>query len=448
MHVKFWGTRGSLPKSGPGTIRYGGNTSCVEVRSDRGTLVMIDCGSGAHAFGQELMKSGDMPKRGHMLISHTHWDHIQGFPFFAPLFVPGMEWDIYGPQGLGTSFREALSGQMQYTYFPIGLEQLGATIRFHELVEGYFEIDGIVVRARYLNHPALTLSYRLEVDGASVVYACDHEPHSRELACCDQPITGGDLDHAEFLSESDLVIHDAQYTPEEFDQRIGWGHSTADYAARVSKYADVRQLALTHHDPVHVDDDIDRMTSDAKQRVLKPGDNLNVIAAGDGQRIDLPKRLTRSRTIPSGWKRADQVPVLHAEATLIYLGGEADEVVAISDALATDGLKVKVFSDQKELFAVVKKAPPSLLILEYGAHDINVNEICRKVRKSKDAVLKKTPILVVGEKEDSSLYKVGVTGWLLLPFSSEYVRTRISACLLRNARKDKGDGPDNVALAG
>ena len=136
MHIRFWGTRGSLAKAGPTTLRYGGNTSCVEVGMADGTLIIFDCGTGAHGLGQVLLASGKRPIDGHLLITHTHWDHIQGFPFFAPLFIPGNTWDIYAPGGLGNRLEETLAGQMEYTYFPVTLEQLGATIRFHDLVEG------------------------------------------------------------------------------------------------------------------------------------------------------------------------------------------------------------------------------------------------------------------------------------------------------------------------
>ena len=178
MRIRFWGTRGSLPKPGRTTLRYGGNTSCVELQTARGTLIVLDCGTGAHELGQALLDAGPSPLRGHLLISHTHWDHIQGFPFFAPLFASHSEWDIYAPGGLGKRLEDTLAGQMEYTYFPVTLEQLDATVRFHDLVEGAFEIEDVHVAARFLNHPALTLGYRLEAGGASVVYAVDHEPHS------------------------------------------------------------------------------------------------------------------------------------------------------------------------------------------------------------------------------------------------------------------------------
>ncbi len=177
------------------------------------------------------------PLRGHLLISHTHWDHIQAIPFFAPLFVPGHEWDVYAPRGLVGSLRETLCGQMQSTYFPVALDQLGATIRYHDLIEGEFSIADIQVRAQYLNHPALTLGYRLEADGAIIVYACDHEPYSRHLAAGHGEISDSDRRHAAFLADADLVIHDAQYTADEYASRIGWGHSTAEYAMYVAQLA-------------------------------------------------------------------------------------------------------------------------------------------------------------------------------------------------------------------
>src|SRR5271167_1228824 len=195
MRLQFWGTRGSLAKPGLTTVRYGGNTSCVEIRSSRGTLIIADCGTGANALGQSLLAANPKGVRGHILISHTHWDHIQGLPFFAPLFVPGNEWDVYGPVGLDQSMREALSGQMQYTYFPVTMEQFGATVRYHDLVEGDFRIDDIGITTHYLNHPALTLGYRLEADGVTVVYSCDHEPHSRALVEGEGEISGQDEIH-------------------------------------------------------------------------------------------------------------------------------------------------------------------------------------------------------------------------------------------------------------
>src|SRR5215471_223070 len=258
MRVRFWGTRGSIAKAGPGTLRYGGNTSCVEVRTRAGTLLVLDCGTGAHGLGQALGEAGP-PQRGHMLITHTHWDHIQGFPFFVPLFMRDSEWDVYAPRGLRESLRETLAGQMQYTYFPVTLDQLAATVRYHDLVEGEFAIADVRVTTRYLNHPALTLGYRLDADGAVVVYATDHEPHSRAGTSTAEDAFGEDRRHADFLADADLLIHDAQYTAAEYPAKHGWGHSPVEYVVQQAALARVRRLALYHHDPLRHDDAVDEL---------------------------------------------------------------------------------------------------------------------------------------------------------------------------------------------
>jgi ribonuclease BN (tRNA processing enzyme) len=233
------------------------------------------------------MSGGAKRLRGHILISHTHWDHIQGIPFFVPLFVPGNEWDIYGPTGLGQSLRETLAGQMQYTYFPVTLDQCGAKIRYHDLVEGTFGIDDIKVSTHYLNHPALTLGYRLEADGVTLVYACDHEPHTRVLATGDGDITGQDLQHADFVNRADLLIHDAQYTAEEYPAKVGWGHSSVEYVVNVGRFAQVKKVALTHHDPLRDDDAIDRLVANIRAKLREDASSLDVFAAVEGQVVEV-----------------------------------------------------------------------------------------------------------------------------------------------------------------
>src|SRR6266516_2930296 len=302
--------------------RYGGNTSCTEVCSAGGTLVIVDCGTGGHWLGQNLIAAGK-GLRGHILISHTHWDHIQGIPFFAPLFVPGNEWDIYGPKGLGQSLREALAGQMQYAYFPVPLDQCGANIRYHDLFEGTFDIDDIKVSTHYLNHPALTLGYRLEADGVALVYACDHEPHSRVLATGHGEITGEDLRHAEFVNRADLLIHDAQYTAEEYPAKVGWGHSTVEYVVKLSKYAEVKRVALTHHDPLRDDDAIDRLLASIRARLGENASSLDVFAAAEGQIVEVAPSPEKGPTWRPGESQA-QIPIEPALAEWSVLLGVAD----------------------------------------------------------------------------------------------------------------------------
>ena len=190
-------------------MRYGGNTSCVEVRTDSGTLLVLDCGTGVRALGLQLLQdaadSGGRPPAGSILIGHTHWDHIHGLPFFAPLFVPGSRWDVFGPRGLMRNLDNVLAGQMEYQYFPIGLDEVNAEVHYHDLVEGVFEVGDATIRTQYLNHPALTLGFRIEADGATVVYASDHEPHDAALAGGTLPRLGtADARHADFLADADV----------------------------------------------------------------------------------------------------------------------------------------------------------------------------------------------------------------------------------------------------
>ena len=336
MRVRFWGARGSLAKPGPSTLRYGGNTSCVEVRSAAGTLIVIDCGTGLHELGQALASQQTPPTKGHVLISHTHWDHIQGIPFFAPFFMAKTEWDIYGPKGIGHSLRELLAGQMQYAYFPVELDQLDAKIRYHELVEGTFQIDDVTVRTRYLNHPALTVAYRLEVDGAAIVYASDHEPHSRHLATGKGQMLGEDLRHCEFLSGADLVIHDAQYTAQEYPSKLGWGHSTIEYALAVCRVAGAKRLALTHHDPSRSDDAIDRLVDQARAD-LGDGSGLEVFAAAEGQVLDL----AGSGNAAPGPQRAQAMPDASSLIEPVLLLAVEDPVAmdTIREAAQADGIR-------------------------------------------------------------------------------------------------------------
>jgi phosphoribosyl 1,2-cyclic phosphodiesterase/DNA-binding response OmpR family regulator len=435
VRVQFWGTRGSIAKPGPSTARYGGNTSCIEAQSARGTLVIVDCGTGGHSLGQNLMSAGAKGLRGHILISHTHWDHIQGIPFFAPLFVPGNEWDIYGPKGLGQSLREALAGQMQYTYFPVTLDQCGAKIRYHDLVEGTFDIDDIKVSTHYLNHPALTLGYRLEADGVAVVYASDHEPHSRMLATGQGEITGQDLGHAEFVNRADLLIHDAQFTAEEYPAKIGWGHSTVEYVVELSKYAEVKRVALTHHDPLRDDDAIDRLLASIRARLREKGSSLDVFAAVEGQVVEVAPSHGKSPTCRAREFQA-QMPIEPALAESSVLLGIVDTkmAAAFSKVIRTEGIHVEFFSDLDEARKLIAKDRPSLAILEHDPPRIDGMETCRAIRRQDNDHEHQLPVVMVASQEDqASGAAAGVTDWLIKPFTAAYARTKIRAWALRTA---------------
>jgi phosphoribosyl 1,2-cyclic phosphodiesterase/DNA-binding response OmpR family regulator len=436
VRVQFWGTRGSIAKPGPTTARYGGNTSCIEVRSARGTLVVIDCGTGGHSLAQQLMSGAAKHLRGNILISHTHWDHIQGIPFFGPLFVRGNEWDIYGPKGVHESFQEALAGQMQYIYFPVTLDQCGAKIRYHDLVEGGFEIEDIKVSARYLNHPALTLGYRLQVDGATLVYACDHEPYARMLAVGDGEITGQDLRHAEFIEGADLLIHDAQYTAEEYPQKLGWGHSPVEYVIKLARYARVKRVALTHHDPLRNDNDIEGLIA----RVRQKASPLDAFAASEGQVVEVtasPERIAGPREA----SRAD-APVEPSPAPQAVLLGVADMspwAAPLCEALEAESICANSFSNIDDMLFAITRNRPSLAIVEHDPPRIDGIAMCRAIRRQAEE--SRLPVIIVTAEEDQHAGAVtGVSDWMVKPLTAAYARTKIRTWLLRSASKARKGG--------
>ena len=433
MIVRFWGTRGSLAKPGPGTVRYGGNTSCVEVRSAAGTLVVIDCGTGAHDLGQALMAEPVQPLHGHLLISHTHWDHIQGIPFFKPLFMPDNEWDIYAPRSLSQSLQDTLAGQMQYTYFPVTLEALGAKIRYHDLVEGIFQVGDITIRSCYLNHPALTLGYRLEADGVSIVYACDHEPCSHQPSTDNTGISEQDRRHADFLRGADLVIHDAQYTATEYANKIGWGHSTAEFAVDICNAVGVRQLALTHHDPTRNDDDVDRIVTAIRGRLSSSRQPLHVFGAAEGETIELESSCD-TETAHSSTEFSAVTPMSPAISEhSIYLGATDKQTAAvIRSAAASENVTLTAGTSTEAALHCIATDRPSLVIVDEQSAGDDAVEICRRVKESDLQETAQTPVMVLVNRENTASELAEFdTDWIIRPFSEEYARTRIHASILR-----------------
>jgi phosphoribosyl 1,2-cyclic phosphodiesterase len=252
VRIRFWGTRGTRPTPGRHTLRYGGNTTCIEVRGSREQLLILDSGSGIAELGVSLAE--DRATDLHVLVSHTHWDHIQGFPFFGPAFVPGTRMRVIGPAGSIKSLQAAFADQMDPAYFPLRLDQVPADLEFVEVVAGQpFEVAGMTITPHELNHPIVTLGYRIEEAGRSFVFATDNEL---------QPANGFNA-MVEWCGGADLLVHDAQYSQAEYETRTGWGHSTFEDSLTLAEEADVGQLAFFHHDPQHSDDQIDALIDEA-----------------------------------------------------------------------------------------------------------------------------------------------------------------------------------------
>lgn len=433
MLVRFWGTRGSIATPGPATLRYGGNTSCVEVTSDAGDIILVDAGTGAAAFGHVLVEQG-RAQRGHILISHTHWDHIQGLPFFAPLFVPGGEWHIYGPRALSQSLRDVLAAQMDYTYFPVALNAFAANVHFHEVVEGGFSVGDVRITTQYLNHPALTVGYRLEADGASVVYASDHEPHSPHAGeGHTAEAESGDIAHMDFLRDADLVIHDAQYTAGEYPAKLGWGHSTIEYAVDVAVAANVRQLALYHHDPTRNDEAVDRLVEAARKRAAALKSDLIVTGAAEGMAIELRGAANANKYtpfLPSGLVKPQSSV---EEETVLIAGAAAEDRKLLIAAANADGISNVSDVPAGKLKDEVKQHPPSIIVLG-DAGGVDPVSLCAELRALPDDIAKEIPIIVIADQSRVPADKggaAGVTDWLTRPYSLQYARSRLRAWMMR-----------------
>jgi len=294
MRLRFWGTRGSIAAPGPSTNHFGGNTSCVELTTPSGGALVLDCGTGARLLGNKLLANASGPIQATILLTHTHWDHIQGFPFFAPLFVPDNHFRVYGPDGARLCLHDVLAGQMEHHYFPVELDQLAARITYEDLSEGVHQIDGLQVRAQRMNHPSATLGYRFESGGRSVCYLSDHEPYFEDVwrAGATPGHMGsiqeeGDCRHAEFMQGADIVIHEAQYTPEEYPAKRHWGHSTYAYVVELAAVAGVRKLFLTHHDPSHDDACVAQIEKRAQELARRLDSPLEVHCAYEGCEAEL-----------------------------------------------------------------------------------------------------------------------------------------------------------------
>lgn len=286
LTLRFWGTRGSIPSPGPSTVRYGGNTPCVEVRTTDGWLIILDAGTGIRDLGRSLLeRSGGAAVSGDIFLTHAHWDHIQGIPFFAPLFLKGNHFTIWGSQSLETSIDRVVRDQMSPTVFPVTFEELDARIDFRSLSEESTMGRGYEVSAMPVRHPGGALGYRFtngNAGGRALVYVSDNElnpaaryddlPHWRER-------------FVEFARGAGVLVHDTMYTAEEYDSYVGWGHSSYTDVVELALEAEVKQLVLFHHRPERTDDDVDRCLESCRALAASRGGTLDIVAAAEGMTL-------------------------------------------------------------------------------------------------------------------------------------------------------------------
>jgi phosphoribosyl 1,2-cyclic phosphodiesterase len=288
MRLTIWGCRGSVPTPGPATVVCGGNTSCVEVALDDGTLLVLDAGTGIRALGDELARRETRAIR--LLLTHLHLDHIEGLRFFAPLWDPKVSVEIWGPPSPTLSLEERIARHFSPPLFPIDLGDVPAQVTFRDVLREPWTIGGASITAALVAHPGPTLGYRIEGDGVVLAYLPDHEP----------ALTGIDdrsldwISGAAIAEGADLVLHDAQYFEDEYEQRVGWGHSSVDDALSFAQAVGARQTLLFHHEPQHSDDALQRLEGRALS--LVGGDGARASLAREGMSLELSPSVAASET--------------------------------------------------------------------------------------------------------------------------------------------------------
>lgn len=295
MKVTFWGVRGSIPSPGPKTVRYGGNTTCIEVRSDADELIILDAGTGIFPLAQSLLSR--LPVSANVFITHSHWDHIHGLPFFVPFFIPGNSVQIHGAFDVvsGQGVEQVMGVQLQYSYFPIREAELKARIEYRNMAIGEtVRIGDATVTSTLLNHPVIDYGYRIECNGRSVFFTGDHEPWSNIY----EPEDEGYPEYQAMVDENqrhmdaaiagvDALIVDCSYTAAEYVAKKGWGHSTFDYAIALARRTGAKRLICTHHEPTRSDDDLERVFAEEIARAGLGAGDPEVMLAREGLEIQL-----------------------------------------------------------------------------------------------------------------------------------------------------------------
>jgi phosphoribosyl 1,2-cyclic phosphodiesterase len=285
LRARCWGTRGSVPTPGPETVRFGGNTSCVEVLDRSGGRLIFDAGSGIRPLGEAIARS-EQPAQIDLFLTHFHWDHIQGLPFFRPLYSEQSSVRIHGAGQGGAGVQELLAGQMGQYYFPVPFDALTAQLEFHDLAAQPFERGSGVVTAHRLRHPTNAYGFRVDTRGGSVAYLPDNE-----LAGGQYDVPAGWYESlCRFVADVDVLFHDAMFTDEEYPHYEGWGHSSVSQAIRLAEDAGVRRLCLFHHSPDRTDSALERLLEDAREELARRGSALQLDAAAEGEELVVEER--------------------------------------------------------------------------------------------------------------------------------------------------------------
>ena len=293
MKVKFWGVRGSIPSPGPKTVRYGGNTTCIEVRTDDNELIILDGGSGIFPLAQTLLK--ELPVTANIFNTHSHWDHIQGLPFFIPIFIPGNQIILHGSFDpiSGEGPERIMAVQMQYSYFPVREAEVKSRFEYRVAMPNEsVKVGSATITPVLLNHPVVNLGYRIDCNGKSVFFTGDHEPHTNIYS----PEDDGYAEYQSLIEEQhcsiveaiqgvDVLIADSAYTVEEYPSKKGWGHGTFDSSIKLAQAANAKTLYCTHHEPTRSDDDLERVFAEALARYPEVTSKLDIRLAREGDEV-------------------------------------------------------------------------------------------------------------------------------------------------------------------
>jgi CheY-like chemotaxis protein len=377
--------------------------------------------------------------RAHLLLSHTHGDHIQGLPFFLPAFTPGSHLTIYGPTGVDRSLAQAVGGSMDYAYFPVALSSLPARFDFVELDETEFTIGGIRIRTQFLNHTSPCIAYRVNVGSATLVYATDHEMNANPPWRADRPIGlfdprylahAGDQRHVAFLAGADILVHDTQYSARDMPSKAGWGHSTVEYAVDVALAGRVKSLVLFHHDPNRDDAGIDELIATAESRVAAAGLPLRVIAAAEGEELVLDEGASAPVI-----EVEPAAPVLPDRARILVADDDITLVRILETVLTGDGYDVDPAYDGQDAVTKATSRAYDLVLMDISMPLLDGLSAVRQLRGTER--YRSTPFIVLTARtrqdDMDEAFAAGFTDYIRKPFALPQVRARVRSWLARTA---------------